>query len=84
MTLYQKKRQVVEAYKWMPDHETLDKRVPIPVWMPAHDIADGILKIHLDPQILYVLPNEWILKEGARIWSVSAEYFEEMYEPLEK
>lgn len=82
MTQYRRKSQVVEAFKWMPDHETMDYKIPLPEWLPEHNVADGLLRIYYPARTLYVLPNEWVLKQGTRIWTCKADEFEELYEPL--
>lgn len=84
MTLYRKKPMVVEAYKWMPDHETMDFRIPLPEWLnEGAEVKNNCLFICTPEVALMAIPGDWIVKDKrGDIRLVPAMVFESEYEAL--
>ena len=86
MTLYRKRQFTVEAYKWMPDHETMDFRVPLPEWLVGKASKENeYLHIFAQGESLTALPGDWVTQDKRGIVKLySAVHFNDEFEPMKE
>jgi hypothetical protein len=66
MTLYRSNAEIVEAFRYLPDLETMDFKYPYPDWLEGHVVVRGEFGLELNTKSgkVTVRPGQWILNAG--------------------
>jgi len=48
MTLYRSNAEIVEAFRYLPDLETMDFKYPYPDWLEGHVVVRGEFGLELN------------------------------------
>ena len=66
MTLYRSNAEIVEAFRYLPDLETMDFKYPYPDWLEGHVVVRGEFGLELNTKSgkVTVRPGQWIVHAG--------------------
>ena len=85
MTLYRRKKETVDAFRYQSGLETMDFKYPYPDWLEGYVIVRGEFGLDLNTKFgkVTVRPRQWIVNAGnGNIHVLNPEVFHAEYEAV--